>query len=39
MHTTTVGEKRDHEFEGEWIGIYGRVWREEVERSHAVIRL
>lgn len=28
MHVITINEKRTHEFGG-WVGVYGRVWREE----------
>lgn len=39
MHTVTTDEKRSYEFEGEWIGIYGRVWREEKEERNVVIKV
>lgn len=36
-HTFTyVHEKRGHEFEGEWGGVYERVWSEEWEKRHVV---
>lgn len=28
-HTTKNSEKRSHDFEEEWGGVYGRIWRTE----------
>lgn len=28
IHVTTINEDRDHEFEREQRGLYGRLWRE-----------
>lgn len=37
MHTITTGEELSHEFEGDWGGIYGGVWREEREGRKVII--
>lgn len=31
MHAITINFKRQHEFEGQWRGVYMRVWMEERE--------
>lgn len=28
--------KRDPTYEGEWTEVYGRVWREELERGNTI---
>lgn len=28
MHAITINENIGHEFEGEWAGVYGRIWKE-----------
>lgn len=35
----TISEKRDHEFAGKLGGIYGKVWREEMEARNFIILL
>lgn len=37
MHAITLTEKRGLEFEGEWGGIHGSVWREEIEGRNVVL--
>lgn len=37
MHAITI--LRLHEFEGQWRGVYMRVWMEEREGRHIVIKL
>lgn len=37
IHTIAVGAKRGHESEGEWGGIYGKTWREEMEEITVII--
>lgn len=39
MHTMTFSGKRGHHSEGEWGGIHGRVWRQEMEGGNNVIKL
>lgn len=39
MYAITTSEKRSHEFEGEWGGVYGRFWRKEREGINVVIKL
>jgi hypothetical protein len=37
IHRITIREKeRQHEFEGENPGVYGRIWREERERRDVI---
>lgn len=37
MHAIKINEKRGYKFEGEWGGLYKRVWREERERRNVII--
>jgi hypothetical protein len=37
VHAITISEKRGHEFEREWEGVYGRVCMEEREGRNLVI--
>lgn len=37
MHAVIISEKRSHEVEGKQGGVYGRIWREEIEGENVVI--
>lgn len=37
-HSITTVEKRSHRFEGEWGGVYRKVWRNEREGRDVVIK-
>lgn len=39
MHSIAISEKRGHELEGEWGGVYGKVWKEERKERNVVIKL
>lgn len=39
MHTITSTEKRGHEFEEEWIWVYGKVWREQRKGDVIILQL
>lgn len=39
MLVITIDEQRDHEFEGEWRRVYGRVWRGKREGRNVVIKI
>jgi hypothetical protein len=39
MYTITISEKRGHEFEEKWGGVYGRVLREERGGRNVAITL
>lgn len=39
MHAVTMNEKRDHEFEGKWREICGRLWKEERVGRNVVTEL
>lgn len=39
MHAITVNERRGYEFEGEWEGVYGTLWREERQGIKVLILL
>lgn len=37
MHAIRSNGKMGHEFEGDWRGVYGTVWREERIRKNGTI--
>lgn len=39
MHAITVNERRGYEFEGEWEGVYGTLWREKKQGIKVLILL
>ena len=39
VHTITIGEKSDHEFEGEWRLVYQKILKEERERRNFAIKM
>lgn len=39
MHAITVNERRGYEFEREWEGVYGTLWREKKQVIKVLILL
>lgn len=38
MNSTAMNEQKGHAFEGEWKEVYGKVCREEMKGTHAIIK-
>lgn len=39
MCTIRIDDQKGHEFEGDQEGVYGNIWREEMEGRNSVIKI